>query len=318
MDKASSTRFSDPLVLTGLGTFRETPGKSATEVDSKDFKDFSRLLKNPKMKKFMGKQDKIAVLAVSHTLKQAQIPPSAFKDKTGIFLTVGYIPFEQKDIEPLTRASQSEGRFDMELFSTKGMASVHPLLTFRCLPNMPIFHISWNFEIQGSSFMTHPGPGQFYLALEQAIHALESQQIDYALVGGVADQNNFLVQHHFRRLQFPQAEALVDAGGFLCLERLSSAQERKARILWELCSWEIQYQPFDPFQERFAYTESLSSEQETLKGEAFGYLGPASFPILLAQFSTSTTALRVTHQLKTLDGLSTSSVWSRALPAERS
>ena len=92
----------------------------------------------------------------------------------------------------------------MRRFATEGYLAPNPLLTFRCLPNMPAFHVSINFDLQGPYLVTYPGAGQLYAALEEARVALETGAIDVALVGGVAHQRNFLVEHHVRRLGRPK------------------------------------------------------------------------------------------------------------------
>ena len=43
---------------------------------------------------------------------------------------------------PLLAASVENGAFSMPAFSTTGFRAVNGLLTFRCLPNMPAFHVS--------------------------------------------------------------------------------------------------------------------------------------------------------------------------------
>src|SRR5207253_861874 len=96
-------------------------------------------------------------------------------------------------------------------------------------PNMPTFHVSVNFDVQGPYFVTYPGPGQFYLALEAACTALAEGEVDVALVGGVAHQRNYLVRYHFSRLELPvAAEDLQDAAGCLVLERAGAARARGA------------------------------------------------------------------------------------------
>ena len=86
----------------------------------------------------------------------------------------GYIPFEQDDIDLLIdRLPGAEGRASRCSASRReAFTAVNPLLTFRCLSNMPAFHVSVNFDIQGPYLVTYPGPGQFYLALEEAVAAL--------------------------------------------------------------------------------------------------------------------------------------------------
>jgi 3-oxoacyl-(acyl-carrier-protein) synthase len=221
MDTASETRFSNSITLKGIGSI-VVPQKTKFEKAV----DVTPWLKSRKMRKFMGKQDQLAVIAASLAARNAGLSGQDLQLKTGIYLCVGHIPFERDEIETIAMNSSQNGEFSMERFSTKGFDEVNPLLTFRCLPNMPIFHVSLNLNIQGPYFITYPGAGQFYLALEQAVFALQSGEIEYALVGGVADQNNFLVQHHFQRLGLDSSQ-LHDAAGFLCLGK----EDGKRRLL---------------------------------------------------------------------------------------
>jgi 3-oxoacyl-(acyl-carrier-protein) synthase len=141
-------------------------------------------LKSRKMRKYMGKQDELAVIAAGEALRMSGIATpmlEADEAKTGVYLCVGYIPFERADIDALTSGSIRDGEFSMECFSTVGIEQVNPLLTFRCLPNMPIFHVSLNFGLRGPYFVTYPGIGQLYLALELAATALRSGEIDCTL-----------------------------------------------------------------------------------------------------------------------------------------
>ena len=226
----------------------------------------------------MGKQDQLAVIAAGLAAKSAGMSDEDLRMKTGLYLCVGYIPFERQEIETIAKNSSSNGEFSMELFSTKGFEEVNPLLTFRCLPNMPIFHVSLNLNIQGPYFITYPGAGQFYLALEQAVFALESREIDYALVGGVADQNNFLVQHHFQRLGF-DASQLLDAAGFLCLGRGNG-------------------------QQRLVKYKILFSSDKADGTSAVQPYGAATLPILLDKNHG-----KFSDHLKTMDGIEAESEW---------
>ena len=151
------------------------------------------------MRKFMGRQDELAVIAAARAVAAAALP-KALGERCGLYLSVGFIPFEDADLAMLVDASTAEGRFSMERFSTTAFRALSPLLTFRCLPNMPAFHVSLNLDVQGPYSVGYPGIGQFYLALEEAAAALDEGTIDLALVGGVADQDNVLVQHHFSRI----------------------------------------------------------------------------------------------------------------------
>lgn len=268
------------LVVTGFG-------HAGPPCDSNPY------LKVRKQRKFMGLQDELAVVAAGRALESAGLPGS-LGERAGLFLAVGYIPFEQSDVDLLLAGSLQDGRFSMERFSTDGYASVNPLLTFRCLSNMPAYHVSANFDLQGPYFVTYPGPGQFYLALEEAAAAIEGGRIDVALVGGVAHQDNFLVRHHFRRVE-PPVDRLSDSAGVLVLEAAGRAGPRaRGRLL----GWTLDYRAVDPFE------ESLPPEEIG----ADGAMGPASLPVALAQRPSG----RFRHELRSRDGFVASSEWEVA------
>ena len=239
----------------------------------------------------MGPQDDLAVVAAGKALAAAGLG-AALGERTGLYAAVGYIPFEESEIELLLQGSLEGPAFSMRRFSTEGFSAVNPLLTFRCLSNMPAFHVSVNFDIQGPYFVTYPGPGQFYVALEEARAALEAGRIDVALVLGVAHQQNFLVRHQFGRVDPPQTK-LADAAGCLVLER---ADRAAGRVRGRLLQCDLSYQPADPFESSVAPSEVGADDA----------LGPASLPVALAAAAPG----RLRHELRSRDGFVASSLWS--------
>lgn len=267
MDERSESAAGDPLIVTGLGHVVSTPC------------DSTRYLKVRKNRKFMGVQDELAVTAAGRALEAAGLGPS-LGGRAGLYMAVGHVPFEQSDIDQLMAGSVDKGGFSMPRFSTEGVNGVNPLLTFRCLSNMPAYHISANFDLQGPYFVTYPGPGQFYLALEEACFALRSGEIDVALVAGVAHQRNFLVTHHFGRLGIP-AGRLVDSAGCVILQRGGRARGR-------LLEMSIAYRAHNPFEDEIESTEE----------------SPAALPVALGSGSGL-----FRHEVRTRDGITASSVW---------
>jgi len=276
MDTTPKAQLSDPIALRGIGTIVVRP-----EASFESSVDVLPWLKSRKMRKFMAKQDQLAVIAAGLAAREAGLSAEDLRLRTGIYLCVGYIPFERSEIEAIAKNSTGNGQFSMDFFSTKGFEEVNPLLTFRCLPNMPIFHVSLNLNVQGPYFITYPGAGQFYTALEQAVLALQSGEIEYALVGGVADQNNFLVQHHFERMGFAN-QTFFDAAGFFCLQRNAGSSERK------LLAFSIDY----------------SAEGPSLHANFDVPYGAATLPILMQQQEG-----RFSDYLETLDGIRAESHW---------
>jgi hypothetical protein len=275
--------------------------------------DPSPWLKVKKSRKFMGLQDELAVAAAGRALASAGLGGVALGERAGLYLAVGYIPFEASDIDPVLRGSlDDEGRFSMPRFSGDGVHRAHPLLTFRCLPNMPAYHVSVNFDVQGPYIVSYPGPGQLYLALDEAEAALRRGDIDVALVLGVTHQRNFLVEHHFARLEPPvEPQLLRDAAACLVIEPASRAAARGAAVRVFPDGHSVAYEPGDSL---LPLIESFSGGAAEPPGEA----GPASLPLRLwlevhappaAPSSATGPRARVGHQLRSRDGIRAESAW---------
>lgn len=256
----------------------------------------------------MGMQDDLAVVAAGRALASAGLAGVALGERAGLYLVVGYIPFEREDMEELVAASVENDRFSMARSSTQGFDAINPLLTFRCLPNMPAYHISANFDLQGPYFVTYPGPGQFYVALEEARVALETGEVDVAIVGGVAHQRNFLVFHHFSRIDHPVAAArLLDAAGCLVLETQAHAGARSAPARGRLLNYQFAHRCHNPLETAFSPSETFETERGRDCGPS-GEMGPASLPCVLSVEAAKETQ-RVTHCLESRDGILAKSQW---------
>jgi len=267
--------------------------------------DPSAHLRSKKTRKFMGTQDDLAVLAAARALAQAELTAEALGERAGLFAVVGYIPFNRDDIDPVLASSLSDERFSMARFSSGGFQRAHPLLTFRCLPNMPAFHVSVNFNVQGPYFVSYPGLGQVYGALEEACSELSAGRIDVALAFGVAHQRNFLVQHHFSRIEPPVPEGeLWDAAACVVLERAESAAARGARARAELVELTQRYTPHSAIFEQMAQREQVSGVLQPA-----GTRGPASLFALLADALAAGHAADVVHRVDTRDHVSAQSCW---------
>jgi hypothetical protein len=270
--------------------------------------DLAPYLRIRKSRKFMAPQDELAVIAAGRALESAGLLHESLGEETGLFMAVGYLPFAQEEIDTLLRASIDEDEFSMAKFSTAGMDSVNPLLTFHCLPNMAAFHVSVNFEIQGPYVVTYPGPGQFYLALDEACQALSSGRAQVALVMGVAHQRNFLVEHHFARVKNPvPSERLANAAGCIVLESHTHLAQRGGRVRGRLRVCDIRYKVHDPFEESPLPGETFLGP-ESVSAESYGCLGAASLPVFLS-LALSGDTKHIHHQVQSRDGLVAASHW---------
>ena len=338
MDQGFEDAPRDSLVVTGLGAViagpnvtggwrREDAGARWDDARAPilDFRSLAECidptpyLKVQKQRKYMGTQDDLAVVAAGRAIESAGLGNGALGERAGLYLVVGHIPFGQDDIDALFAASLENGRFSMPCFSTAGLRAVNGLLTFRCLPNMPAFHISVNFDIQGPYFVSYPGPGQLYLVLEEASAALWAGDIDVALVGGVAHQRNFLVEHHFSRVDHPvPADRLLDAGGCLVVETAEHARRRGAPMRGALVSFETAYLAHSPFDESIAPLEQFEvcsmhmvhseNPSRNVNPDLTDALGPASLPALLSA-AANRGPCRIQHRLQSRDGIRATSHW---------
>lgn len=270
----SEGRAEAPIVVTGIAEVVAANGERLNAVP---------YLVEKKSKKYLGRQDELAVISAGRALAHAGLiggdGRAKLGDRTGLFISVGYIPFKSRDIDPvLARSVDDDGRFSMQRFAAEGYQRAHPLLAFRCLPNMPAFHIAANFGIEGPYHVAYPSDGQLLLALERAVIALRDQHIDRALVTGVAHQKNFLVEHHHRRLGV-DPDTLVDAGATAVLEREG---ERDHAVVARLADLDIGYAPFDPLR--------------TVPDATSVGLGPAAPLIALARG-------QLEHTVKSRDGI---------------
>lgn len=290
MDSRPEAADHDPVVVTGAGHVVGAPC------------DPTLYLKVRKNRKFMGAQDELAVAAVGRALAAAGLSAAPLGERAGVYMAVGYVPFEREHLDLLLETSvDAFGGFSPERFARESFAALNPLLTFRCLSNMPAFHVSVNFDVQGPYFVTYPGAGQLYLALEEAVDSLRARRVDVAIVCGVAHQRNALVEHHFSRLDPPlPAERLLDGAGCLVMER---AEDAAARARARLTDLQVRYAPSHPF-------EDTACAEERITGVAGydGVLGPASLPVLVS------TGLGgpLRHEVRTADGLHAWSAWDPA------
>lgn len=240
MDTQTPELPADPVKIVGYGLVAPEGLAPGNETGC----DVAPLLKDRKSIKFMSKQDKLGLAAAVAAVKHAGLGETELKTRTGIYLAMGILPFEQDQIEELGNHSATNGKLDPQRYSTEAFQRMNPLLTFKCLPNMPVFHISYNLGIHGGYFITYPGVGQWFKALENACLDLRDGQIDYALVGAAADQRNMLVRHHVRRTDPGALDRLIDSACVLVLARGEDPRPALATIR----DLELSYEPTDPFQ----------------------------------------------------------------------
>ncbi|MFP5490226.1 MAG: beta-ketoacyl synthase N-terminal-like domain-containing protein [Bacteriovoracia bacterium] len=200
--------------------------------------DVRRCLVQPKNLKFMSKMDMLAMEACHQVLEQYPLDQETRNQRTGLYLCVGVLPFEERELRILGEKSQIEGEFSQENFVTKAMPSLNPLTTFKCLPNMAAFHLSHNYGLKEAYLVTYPDRYQWGQALAAAMHDLRRGRVDYALVGAATHQQNPLVKNYNRKMGLPENVLTPDCGGMWLLARKGTHQN--CRLVSPI---EMQYHP---------------------------------------------------------------------------
>ncbi len=297
---------SDAIVVTGIASTR-VPRSVAFSgaVNPIPF------LRTPKSRKYLSPQDDLAVVCAGRAIADAMLPKGPLGPNAALAMCVGFLSFDRKDTDPVIAVSTGDDqKFSMTKFAAEGMRKTHPLLTFRCLPNMPAYHVSVNFGIQGPYLATYPTVAQTYGCIEQAVRWLQTGRVSVALVGAVAHQNNFLVDHHLGRIAHPADLANVfDAGSVMVLERSADALLRGARIKAVLTDCARVYTPRDMLNDP-GPVPSDSAVDEPLS------LGCASVLVALAEKihikhnAAERTPVEIwTHTAVSIDGHSLRSEW---------
>ncbi len=225
--------------------------------------DVGPLLKDRKTGKFMAKQDKLALIACHRAVQAAGLQAEALAQRTGIYLSVGPLPFEEPDLDLLHDKSIEGGKFSLRRATDEAFQAMNPLLTFKCLPNMPVFHVSFNLAIRGGYHVAYPGAGQFLTALDLALRDLGRGRFDHAILGAVTDQRNTLTRHHLDRTEPGASARAVDVACAWVITRLDETQG-----LAKIRGLTLGYKPRDPFGEPIG-------ARGPLLGVAAGTAGPA-------------------------------------------
>ena len=148
-----------------------------------------------------------------------------------------------------------DGRFDFQLWGTKGMAASFPLGFLRVLPNMVASHVSIVQDARGPNNTIHEGEISSLLAVTEAASVIQRGMADVMLAGGASSQMHPL--DFVRRMAMGNLSPRYDdpasvvrpfdarrdgyvwseGAAALVLERRGHAESRGAKILARLKGW---------------------------------------------------------------------------------
>lgn len=210
-----------------------------------------KMLYDKKLLKVISKQDVLGIHAASQAVEHSGIIPyrdslsetEAFNDKTGVYVGSPGNKFQQQyEFMPLfAKAKKEMPVFAQELFNT-----VHPMWLLKILPNNVLAYtgIQYGFKGANQNITNHAVSG--LQAIMEAAHAIQSGQIDRAVVvaydiacepQGVVYYGELGTLSSFAIKSFDadrDGTILGEGAGAIVLESQTSAQARHAKIYGEI------------------------------------------------------------------------------------
>ena len=173
-----------PMVSRTIPLLAGTDFAAARIAELPDFNPLERLSK-PRMAKFMSAPALLGCVAAREAMENAGIADSSRfpAERIGLFAATGMAAADiDESIEMLRASLDSNGIFSIRQFGEKGLRAINPLLSFKILANMPGCLVSILENIKGPNYIFTPWEDQAGAALIEAVDALNSREIDCAVV----------------------------------------------------------------------------------------------------------------------------------------
>jgi 3-oxoacyl-[acyl-carrier-protein] synthase II len=241
----------------GIGPVRRTnlsgmPQQLAGEVCNFEAKAF---VANRKSLKVMSRDAQLGVAASTLACRDAGIGGQVDPERFGVVLGADAICSPIEESVTTYNVCLSNGRFDFQLWGTKGMAASFPLGFLRVLPNMIASHVSIAQDARGPNNTIHEGEISSLLAVTEAASVIQRGMADVMLAGGASSQMHPL--DFVRRIilgnlspRYEDPASVVrpfdahrdgcvwsEGAAVLVLESREHAQSRGAKVLARLKGW---------------------------------------------------------------------------------
>ena len=242
----------------GIGPVTQTdlsgmPPQLFGEVRNFEAKAF---VANRKSLKVMSRDAQLGVAASTLACRDAGIGPGKIDpERFGVVLGADQICSPIQESETTYGACITGGRFDFQLWGTRGMAASFPLGFLRVLPNMVASHVSIAQDARGPNNTIHEGEISSLLAVSEAASVIQRGMADVMLAGGASAQihpldflrrlvmGNLSPRHEDPASVVRPFDALRDGfvgsegAAVLVLETREHAESRKAKILARVKGW---------------------------------------------------------------------------------
>ena len=175
----------------GIGPVTQTnvsgmPPQLVGEVRNFDPRTF---VANRKSLKVMSRDAQLGIAASALACRDAGISAGKFDpERFGVVLGADHICSPIQESETTYGACIADGRFDFQLWGTKGMAASFPLGFLRVLPNMVASHVSIVQDARGPNNTIHEGEISSLLAVTEAASVIQRGMADAMLAGGASSQ----------------------------------------------------------------------------------------------------------------------------------
>ncbi|MGA2254827.1 MAG: beta-ketoacyl synthase N-terminal-like domain-containing protein [Thermoguttaceae bacterium] len=175
----------------GIGPATQTnlsgmPPQLVGEVRNFDARTF---VANRKSLKVMSRDAQLGVAASTLACRDAGIRAGMIDpERFGVVLGADQICSPIQESEATYLACIADGRFDFQLWGTKGMAASFPLGFLRVLPNMVASHVSIAQDARGPNNTIHEGEISSLLAVSEAASVIQRGMADVMLAGGASSQ----------------------------------------------------------------------------------------------------------------------------------
>jgi len=237
------------------------PPPLAGEVHNFEAKTF---VANRKSLKVMSRDAQLGIAASTLACRDAGISAGKIDpERFGVVLGADNICSPIQESETTYGACVADGRFDFQLWGTKGMAASFPLGFLRVLPNMIASHVSIVQDARGPNNTIHEGEISSLLAMSESASVIQRGMADVMLAGGATSQMHPL--DFLRRIAMgnlsPRCDdpaALVrpfdahrdgyvwsEGAAVLVLESRKHAESRGAQILAQLKGWGAAFEAVD-------------------------------------------------------------------------
>jgi len=175
----------------GIGPVTQTnlsgmPPQLAGEVRNFDPRAF---VANRKSLKVMSRDAQLGIAASTLACRDAGIGAGRIDpERFGVVLGADQICSPIQESETTYGACITDGRFDFQLWGTKGLAASFPLGFLRVLPNMVASHVSIAQDARGPNNTIHEGEISSLLAVSEAASVIQRGMADVMLAGGASSQ----------------------------------------------------------------------------------------------------------------------------------